>query len=645
LIRPSLQAVLREETMQKKRLPGHESGTPIKTFGKQKGNFMKRNDSTKRSLVRLCAVVAVAGALPLAAMAGVPEFHAAAQTAQPIMQTDRMIVKYKDATPAGKSVAKIPAMVQARKALMDRAGQQFGQSMKTLHTLATGAYVVQLSKKMSADEIAALAADLVARDSSVEYAEPDLIMQKMFTPTDPRYAEQWHYFETNGGLRLPAAWDKATGTGVNVAVIDTGYRPHADLSGQILPGYDFISSATIANDGNGRDSDASDNGDAIVAGECGSGQPTQDQSSSWHGTHVAGTIAAKTNNGIGVAGVAFNAKIVPVRVLGKCGGYTSDIADAIIWASGGTVSGVPANANPAKVINMSLGGGGACGTTTQTAINSARSRGTVVIVAAGNENTNASNSNPANCAGVVTVASVNRSGGRAWYSNYGTVVDVAAPGGDTSVTANGILSTLNAGTTAPGADNYAFYQGTSMATPHVAGVAALMLSKNAALTPDEIESKLKSTARAFPATCTSCGTGIVDANAAVDAATGVVAPTMNETESNGTLATANSVATTGTVVSGNMGTTTDSDYFLVQLPAGKTLTSTLTMGSGTADYDLYVYNSSGTLLAKSENGAGVVDAASVANTGGTTAARYVRVAYYSGGTGATNGKYTLKLAW
>ena len=186
-----------------------------------------------------------------------------------------------------------------------------------------------------------------------------------------------------------------------------------------------------------------------------------------------------------------------------------------------------------------------------------------------------------------------------------------------------------------------------MATPHVAGVAALMLSKNAALTPDEIESKLKSTARAFPATCTSCGTGIVDATAAVDAATGTVpSPTMTETESNNTTATANAVATSGTTVNGTMGTTTDTDYFTVQLPAGKTLTSTLTLGSGTADYDLYVYNSAGTLLGKSENGAGAVDSVLDAPTpAAPPSARYVRVVYYSGGTGATNGKYTLKLTW
>jgi serine protease len=366
--------------------------------------------------------------------------------------------------------------------------------------------------------------------------------------------------------------------------------------------------------------------------------------SSWHGTHVAGTIAALTNNGSGVAGVAFGAKIVPVRVLGKCGGYTSDIADGIVWASGGTVSGVPNIAARAQVINMSLGGGGACDTTTQNAINGARSRGTVVVVAAGNEAQNASNSSPANCSGVITVAATNRSGGRASYSNYGTIVDVAAPGGDSGAA---ILSTLNAGTKAPGADSYAGYMGTSMATPHVAGVVALMLAKNAALTPDDVEARLKSSARAFPASCSGCGAGIVNASAAVDAATGggtTAGPTVSEAESNNTLATANSVTTTGTTVNGTMASTSDTDYFVVQVPAGKTLSAVMTPNAS-SDYDLYIYNNAGTQLALSENGAGAADSASSANTGSTTAARYVRVVYYSGGTGSTSGKYTLKLSW
>jgi serine protease len=300
-----------------------------------------------------------------------------------------------------------------------------------------------------------------------------------------------------------------------VAVIDTGYRPHADLSGQILQGFDFISTTTIANDGGGRDTDASDPGDWTPAGSCAAGVPATDQNSSWHGTHVSGTIAAKANNGLGIAGIAYNAKIVPARVLGRCGGYTSDIADAMVWASGGTVTGVPANANKARVLNLSLGGTGACDTTTQNAINSARSRGAVVIVAAGNSNTNAINSNPANCAGVITVAATNRAGGKASYSNYGTNVTIAAPGGDNGA---GILSTLNSGTTTPAADNYAWYMGTSMATPHVAGVVALMLSANPNLTPDDVVAKLKSTARAFPAACSGCGAGIVNAAAAVNAA-------------------------------------------------------------------------------------------------------------------------------
>ncbi len=606
---------------------------------------MKQLHSTTPSVMKqLCVAVALVAGTS-AAMAGIPEFVVQGQTESVIGETDRMIVKYKDAKPSSKGAAVVQAMGQSRMAAVSRAGQNFGVTMKAMHATATGANVLKLSKKMSVAEVQKLAADLAASDSNIEYAEPDRIMVKMLTPNDTRYGEQWHYFEATGGMRANTAWDVSTGTGVRVAVIDTGYRNHADLSGQFVGGYDFISDNAIANDGGGRDADATDTGDSVTAGQCGTGSPAS--GSSWHGTHVAGTIAAKTNNGSGVAGVAYNAKVVPVRVLGKCGGYTSDIADAIIWSAGGTVTGVPANAYPARVINMSLGGGGACGTTTQNAINSARSRGAVVVVAAGNSNTDASSANPANCAGVITVAATNRSGGRSYYSNYGSVVDIAAPGGDTRTAGGGILSTLNAGTTGPGADSYAFYQGTSMAAPHVAGVAALMLAKTPSLTVDQVESQLKSTARAFPATCTSCGTGIVDAAAALGGVTPPPPPPpgTNETESNNTTATANAVTVSGTVMAGNMGTTTDTDYYVVQLAPGKTLTATLTPGASTADYDLIVYNSAGTQLGKSENGAGAVDSYSTTNTGTSTFARYVRVVYYSGGTGSTNGKYTLKLTF
>jgi serine protease len=282
-----------------------------------------------------------------------------------------------------------------------------------------------------------------------------------------------------------------------------------------------------------------------------------------------------TNNGSGVAGVAYQAKVVPVRVLGKCGGYTSDIADGIIWASGGTVTGVPANANPAKVINMSLGGAGACDSTTQAAINSARSRGTVVVIASGNDNDNANNYNPGNCAGVVNVASTNRNGGRAYYSNYGTSIDVAAPGGamNSANDSNGILSTYNTGTTVPGSDSYGYSQGTSMAAPHVAGVAALILQKKPTATPDEVESILKTTTRAFPATCTSCGSGIVDAAAAVAKATGTTGGGTN-------------TPTTSQVNNISVAASTWK-YYTLAVPAGKT-NLTINISGGTGDADLYV---------------------------------------------------------
>src|SRR5690606_31257016 len=155
------------------------------------------------------------------------------------------------------------------------------------------------------------------------------------------------------------------GNGVVVAVLDTGITRHGDLDANVLPGYDFISDAGKANDGDGRDNDPSDPGDWVTLNQCPGGNRAEN--SSWHGTHVAGTIAAVTNNAKGVAGTAFGARILPVRVLGTCGGYDSDIADAIVWAAGGSVSGVPTNANPAEVINLSLGGGGACGRTSQNA--------------------------------------------------------------------------------------------------------------------------------------------------------------------------------------------------------------------------------------------------------------------------------------
>jgi len=286
---------------------------------------------------------------------------------------------------------------------------------------------------------------------------------------------------------------------------------------------------------------------------------------------VAGTVAAVTNNSTGVAGTAFNAKVVPVRVLGKCGGYTSDIADAIVWASGGTVSGVPANANPAEVINMSLGGGGSCSTTYQNAINGAVGRGTTVVVAAGNSNTNVSSAVPANCPNVIAVAATTSAGARASFSNYGTGIDISAPG-------QSILSTLNSGTTTPGSASYASYNGTSMAAPHVAGVVALMQSvAPSPLSPAQVESIIKSTARPLPGACSGgCGAGIIDADAAVTAAINGTTPNPGGT------ALQNNVPVTG------LGAASGASLsYTVNVPAGSTQLRVAISG-GSGDADLYL---------------------------------------------------------
>ena len=532
---------------------------------------MKQTNFKRTALAALC--------LPAAVFATQVWANDAAQMSDG--PATRFIIKYKDT--AGADIASaLPASVgqqikaerMAQKA--QRLSSHAGENMQYVRNMALNKHAIfRAERKLSQQETQRML-ELLAQDDEVELVEEDVMLKATATPNDTQYSSQWHYFETNGGLRAPAAWDKATGQGVVVAVLDTGYRPHADLNANILPGYDMISDSFVGNDGNGRDSDARDPGDWTNAGECGNGQPTSFNASSWHGTHVAGTVAAVTNNNTGVAGVAYNAKVVPVRVLGKCGGYTSDIADGIIWASGGTVSGVPANANPADVINMSLGGGGACSSATQSAINTARSNGTVVVIAAGNDNDNANNYNPGNCAGVVNVASVGRNGGRAYYSNYGTSIDVAAPGGAMSSAndPNGILSTYNTGSTTPGSDSYGYSQGTSMAAPHVAGVAALIKQAKPTATPDEIEQILKSTTRSFPATCTSCGTGIVDANAAVLAAQGGGGTGSNEL----------SKGVAKTNLSGATGSNT---YFTFTVPAGAT-NLTFTMSGGSGDADMFV---------------------------------------------------------
>lgn len=423
------------------------------------------------------------------------------------------IVRFQEGTAERANPGMVASSLQGANSMMARSANG-APGLRHFRRMSLGADVVRTDRALSREEAVQVMQQL-ATLPGVEYVEPDLILRPALTPNDPRYAEQWGFSSATAGIRANTAWDVATGTGIIVAVLDTGQATHSDMTGNVVAGFDFISNITTANDGNGRDANPADPGD-WTTGQCGAAS-----NSSWHGTHVAGTVAARTNNGVGVAGTAFNSRVMPVRVLGTCGGSTSDIADAIIWSSGGTVTGVTTltSAQRAHVINMSLGGGGACGTTTQNAINGAVSRGTTVVVAAGNSNADVSNFTPASCSNVIAVASITSTGSRSSFSNFGTLIDVAAPG-------SAILSTLNAGTTVPGAESYASYNGTSMAAPHVAGTVALVQSRRLALglalyTPAEIESLLKSTAYPLPGTCSGgCGAGIINARAAVDAAGG-----------------------------------------------------------------------------------------------------------------------------
>ncbi|WP_328479119.1 S8 family serine peptidase [Streptomyces sp. NBC_00377] len=494
---------------------------------------MRTSPALRRKLISVAAASAAlltaASTASAAAQDTAPQGPAlpAAQTeAAPGTPAERLIVGYKPGAAEAKSNPAAEADAAAK-------GQESSEDVDFRRRLGTGAALVDLGDDLTKADVA----DVVARyraDPQVAYVVPDRLNKPKADPNDTEYTKQWDLFESTAGMNVPGAWTTSTGTGVTVAVIDTGYVAHTDLAANIVGGYDFIADTAVSVDGDGRDSNPADPGDYYAADECGSGIPAS--TSSWHGTHVAGTIAAVTNNGKGVAGIAYGAKISPVRVLGKCGGYDSDIIDAITWASGGTVSGVPANSNVAKVINMSLGGDGACTSATQSAITAAVNRGTTVVVAAGNENDNVANHSPGNCNNVISVAATNRTGARASYSNYGSLVDISAPGGQTSTgTANGILSTLNSGTKTPSSESYAYYQGTSMATPHIAGLVALVKSANSTLTPAQIEAAIKSNARALPGACSGgCGAGLADAARTVQAVSGSGGSTGGTTFSNTT---------------------------------------------------------------------------------------------------------------
>jgi serine protease len=455
----------------------------------------------------------------------------------------RVIVKYKQTPDTLKQALSLDQT--------SRLSARLGLALRSGRHINALAHVIRAADVSSE----ALAARL-SQEADVEYAIPDRLRTIRSLPNDPLFPDQWYLQATEAAsTHATEAWNRTTGSSnIVVAVVDTGVRfDHPDLFAKLLPGYDFISDAPNAGDGDGRDVDASDPGDFISASDtenpnlqamCGSGLATYN--SSWHGTRVAGIVGAAGNNSVGIAGTSWGAKILPVRVLGKCGGFDSDIMAGMRWAAGLSVPGIPNNPNPAKVINLSLGGGGGCTSAYADVIAELAGQGALVVAAAGNE-TGAVGA-PGNCAGVLAVAGVRHAGTKVGYSSFGPEVSVSAPAGN-CVNAFGpclysIDTATNLGATSPAAngytDGYNYNIGTSFSAPQAAGVAALMLSVNQALTPADIIARIKQSARAFPtdnnlSTCpnvhtsgdtagqcncttATCGAGILDAAAAVAAA-------------------------------------------------------------------------------------------------------------------------------
>lgn len=413
-----------------------------------------------------------------------------------------------------------------------------------------------LDQPLTHSEAAAIGEQAEKADE-VKAAEPAATMTTG-TTNDTYFSFLWNLSASspsNYGVNAEGAWPASTGANTIVGVIDTGITAHPDLTGSttsvvggnVIGGYDFITNVTDAGDGDGPDSDPTDVGDFCAS-------DPDDNVSSWHGTHVAGIIAAIRNNGRGVVGVAPDAKIEPLRVLGRCGGSETDVISAVLWGSGVGVIGLPANPHPASVLNLSLGGDGPCTVAMQSAINSAVAKGVPVVVAAGNSSDDLVDHSPANCNNVIRVVASTFEGTRASYSTYGSSAapaTIAAPGGSGNDDANAndwIVSTWNSGTTTSGTSSYVGMVGTSMAAPHVAGIAAMLKQIDPTMTPAEIREYLTSTATAMPSCgTTECGAGIVNT---VRAVTPAALARLQKPAISGTALVGATLSTTGSGVGG-----------------------------------------------------------------------------------------------
>lgn len=539
----------------------------------------------KRAQRRFLAVMGAVSVLSLGLLASplqAGERGLSAAPQQVVEAQGRVIVKYR----AG--AAALRATAYAAKAGPQQAlaiGQRLGLNLQDGRALSERSQVLMAPGLSSAALVQAL-----AQHPDVEWVVEDRRRFVRAVPNDPLFSSnqttttpvvgQWYLRAPDttfvSAINAQAAWDRTKGVGKVVAVLDTGIRPnHPDLQGKLLPGYDFVGysapatnystadALAYANDGDLADADPSDPGDWLTAAEAATTrfEGCEVSSSSWHGTQVAGLIAASTNNGVGMAGAAWDAKVLPVRVLGKCGGFDSEIIAGMKWAAGLTLPGIPSNSYPAKVINLSLGSSGACGAAYTEVIAQLAAVKATVVVAAGNEGLAVGA--PANCAGVVSVAGVRHAGTKVGYSNLGPEVTLAAPAGncgqDTGPCLYALLSTADTGSTTPVGPSYTTSGadatiGTSFAAPLVSATVSLMQAINPEVTPAQVIAALRSTARAFPSsgagagvaacqapglipqdsecycTTSTCGAGLLNAAAAVAAMSGA-APTASFTVS------------------------------------------------------------------------------------------------------------------
>jgi serine protease len=470
--------------------------------------------------MRLSSLMLMLG-LACAVTAAASELNPLARQSQPSVPTGRIIVKFRTAAPG----------TGADSERISRLAIRAGLPMTASRGIAPQIHVIELLVVPAVDTEAAFLGRLRS-DSTIEFAERDgRRFPHLVQPSDTDFVSQW-YLQPPISPMLSAidaqtGWSTTEGSaGVVIAQLDTGVRfDHADLlraqaGGRLLPGYDFISmdpwssgSPTYytANDGDGWDPDPSDPGDWVSTSDlnnpnlsnCTAG------SSSWHGTRTAGIMAALTDNGFGIAGVTWNTWILPVRVLGRCGGYDSDIVVGMQWAAGLHVAGVPDNHYPAQIENMSLGGGESCPSVYSNVIPLLLAKGVLVVASAGNEGGPVDA--PANCPGVAAIAGLREAGDKVGFSSLGPEVALSAPAGNcgqnsatTGLCLYELETTVNLGATTPGANGITDEGnpnlGTSFSAPLTAGTAALMLALDGNLVAPQLIARLKEGTAKFPTT-------------------------------------------------------------------------------------------------------------------------------------------------